>query len=211
MLEHNFTLILRGDVDAHLDELFEAGLQDATIGEVDGVPYAEFDREADNFGDALLSAITDVQSVPEIQVLHVEPDELVTATEIAERLDRTRESVRLLISGARGPGGFPVPASRATGRNRLWRWSDVLRWTQADSTEDADLVAAVNAALELGARSQVLPRERRDAIAGLLVKEQSSWPTPSTLGGKQKDHEGVIADLRSDAHEGQHVPEGRRR
>lgn len=90
-------------------------------------------------------------------------------------------------------------------RNRLWRWSDVLRWTQADSTEDADLVAAVNAALELGARSQVLPRKRRDAIAGLLVKEQSFWLNPSTLAGKQEDHEGVIADLRSDAHEGQHV------
>lgn len=193
MPEHNFTLILRGDVDSRGDELFEAGLDDATLGEVDGVAYAEFDREAVSFGDAVMSAIADVHSVPGVEVLHVEPDELVTATEIAARLGRTRESVRLLISGARGPGGFPAPASRATGRNRLWRWADVLRWDQKEATEDADLVAALNAALEFGARSQLLEPTRREAVAGLLAGQQASWPKVSTI----TDNEGVAA-LRQD-------------
>jgi hypothetical protein len=166
MNEHNFTLILSGDVDAHLDELFEAGCDDATFGEVEGVAYAEFEREAKTFAEALASAVRDIHRVRGIRVVRIEPDDLVTASEIAERLGRTRESVRLLASGRRGGGTFPPPASHLRARGRLWRWADVLAWAGAsdDDREAAQLVAAINAALELQTREASLTGPVRDVL-----------------------------------------------
>jgi hypothetical protein len=45
MANHNFTLIITGPVNEHLDDLFEAGCSDALIGEVNGVHFADFDRK----------------------------------------------------------------------------------------------------------------------------------------------------------------------
>lgn len=167
--EHTFTLIIDGDVDIHLDELFEAGCDDATFGSVDGVQYADLHREASTLTEAISSAIAEVESVPGLQVTRIEPDDLVTMTEIAERLGRTRESVRLLVAGDRGAGDFPTPVSHARTRNRLWRWSDVAAWAGTDpgAMEQARIVAALNAALELRRRTPGLPEDARSFVASL--------------------------------------------
>jgi hypothetical protein len=152
MNEYNFTLIIEGDVESKMDELFEAGCDDATFGSVDGVNYGEFDREAPSFARAVASAIADVESVEDLKVRRVEPDDLVTAAEIAARLQRSRESIRLIIAGQRRRGDFPAPISHARQRNRLWRWSEVARWAgEMDESvlAHARVVAATNAALEL--------------------------------------------------------------
>jgi predicted DNA-binding transcriptional regulator AlpA len=170
MFEYSFTLVIEGDVDPRIDELFEAGCDDATFGSVDGVNYADFDREAETFGRAIRSALADVESVPGLVVRRVEPDDLVTASEIAERLGRSRESVRLLIAGERGAGDFPAPVSHLRSRNRLWRWSDVAEWAGSASRSEVDrarLVAAFNAALELRAKVPDLPEETREALGSL--------------------------------------------
>lgn len=166
MPEYSFTVVIDGDVDSRLDDLFDAGCDDATFGAVDGVHYADFDRTAPTFSQAVASALTAIESVDALHVVRVEPDDLVTAAEIAERLGRTRESVRLLIAGARGPGGFPAPVSHLRTRNRLWRWSDVATWAQPGTTSGADarLVAAVNAALELRRAVTELPEDERSFI-----------------------------------------------
>ncbi|MBA2350146.1 MAG: hypothetical protein H0V81_17875 [Solirubrobacterales bacterium] len=169
MTEHTFRLTLTADPEPHLDELFEAGCDDALFGAVDHVHYAEFDREGLTLADAVLSAISDLESVPSLQVRHVEPDDLVTIGEIADRLGRTRESVRLLVTGQRGPGSFPPPAARTTTRNRLWHWTDVQHWhdRDADTARDADTIAALNAALELRARTHTLDPGRRQQLNAL--------------------------------------------
>jgi hypothetical protein len=64
MPEYSFSLMIEGEVDAHLDGLFEAGCGDATFGSVDGVHYADFDREAGTLAEAVSSAISAVGSVP---------------------------------------------------------------------------------------------------------------------------------------------------
>jgi predicted DNA-binding transcriptional regulator AlpA len=132
MRSYNFTLIVEG-ADLQTDEaqnvLFEAGCDDATFGSVNGVQFAEFDREASSYVQALTSAIVAIQrTIRGARIVHVEPDELVTMSEIAERVGRSRESIRLLIAGERGPGDFPAPVSHVQTRNRLWRLPDVLRW-----------------------------------------------------------------------------------
>ncbi len=154
MTEYEFTLVIEGDLE---DEraaraLFEVGCDDATFGVVDGVGYGDFAREGSSFAEAVLGAISQVEMVDALRVLRVEPDNIVTMSDIAERLDRTRESVRLLVAGRRGPGGFPSPISHAMERGRLWRWSDVAAWLgqlEPEEIEAARFVSAINAALEL--------------------------------------------------------------
>jgi hypothetical protein len=171
MTECEFTLMIDGDLTdpTVAAALFEAGCDDATFGISDGRGYGAFLREAPTFAEAVLSAIHQVEQVPGLRVMRIEPDDIVTASDIAERLDRSRESVRLLIAGKRGPGGFPVPISHSQERGRLWRWSDVATWLdhlEPEEREVAQFIAAANSALELRHR---LPR-MADEIAAKEVR-----------------------------------------
>jgi predicted DNA-binding transcriptional regulator AlpA len=180
MNEYQFTLVTAADLDdeATVDALFEAGCDDATLGSVDGVGYADFVRAGDSFGEAVRSAIQQVESVPGLKVIRVEPDDLVTMSEIAERMGRTRESVRLLIRGARGPGGFPPPVSHLKSRSRFWRWSDVSAWASRIGLEEletrqAQLVAAINAALILRDKSPKLGFADQNLVRLLIGNRRS--------------------------------------
>jgi hypothetical protein len=123
----------------------------------DGAQYGAFDRKAGSFSEALASAIGDVTSaVTGLQVVRVEPDELVTLAAIAERSGLSREYIRLLSANKRGPGGFPAPVTYADHKTRLWHWPDVAHWLAEHDkakvdvdTHAADLVAALNAAFDL--------------------------------------------------------------
>lgn len=154
MTEFQFTLVIEGDLSQEKVALalFEAGCDDATFGVLDGMGYGDFLREGPTLAEAVLSALRQVESTGTLRVLRVEPDDIVTMSDIADRLGRTRESVRLLIAGRRGPGGFPPPISHGIERGRLWRWSDVLGWLEQlgpEEVEAAHFMAAINAALEL--------------------------------------------------------------
>lgn len=169
MPEYIFTLIIDGEPD--LDALHDAGCDDATFGEVDGVHYGEFAREAPSLAEAVLSAISGVESVGDLRALRVEPEDLVTAAEIAARLGRSRESIRLLIAGRRGSGDFPSAVTHMRSRNRLWRWSDVAAWAKRLAPEqehEARLLATINAALELRNQSRTLPEAERRALSALV-------------------------------------------
>src|SRR5437762_2493686 len=88
-------------------------------------------------GSAHAWGVEAVESVDGLEVVHVDPDELVWASEIAQRTGRSRQSVDQLIKGQRGPGNFPAPARHAT-RNPLWRWSEVEAWFAAYQGREAD-------------------------------------------------------------------------
>jgi hypothetical protein len=177
MKTFNFTLIFEGldelDEDA-VGALFEAGCDDALFGERQSTPFGEFDREASDFSSAVLSAIHTVENVvPELRVARVEPDDLVTLSVIAERTERSRESVRLLASGKRGPGGFPEPLAWIDAKSRVWQWSNVAIWFKERLNEDVKLdagapqfIAALNGALE--ARRQIA------SLASVVTSEPES-------------------------------------
>ena len=160
MTSYEFTLIVEGpdlQDESVIDALFAAGFDDATIARVGGTQYLDFDRVADSFADAVISATKSLEStVTGVRVVHLEPDDLVTMTEIAERVGRTRESVRLLISGDRGPGEFPSPATHFRSRQRMWRWQEVATWFAEKLGEpelgdpvQAQFITAFNAGLKL--------------------------------------------------------------
>jgi hypothetical protein len=174
---HSFTLVISGVAElsrAVLNRLFEAGCDDATFGGRDGYVYGDFDREAPTFADAVSSAIEQVEATG----LRVEPEELVSASEIAARTQRSREGVRLLIAGKRGPGGFPPPLGWLDAKTRVWRWSDVSRWfvtefkAQLGEPGDAAFIAALNSALEVRDQVPQLSRkEQRRAVARLVRQD----------------------------------------
>src|SRR5690554_615926 len=106
---HTFTLVL-ADINEITEELensiYGNHCDDALISSRDQIVYLDFDREADNLERAVISAINDVEAVG-YTVARIEPSDLVTCTEISRRTGRTRESIRLIIKGERGTGGFP--------------------------------------------------------------------------------------------------------
>jgi hypothetical protein len=165
---YEFTLLVAGadlQTDEALNSLAEAGCDDATVGSSGGVQHLDFDREGSSYLAAVMSAISDVEAaVPGARVIRVLPDEYVSLVEIADRTGRTRESVRLLSIGERGPRAFPLPAAREAERNKLWRWTEVAAWFTGALGESVpggpppaqDLV---NAILDLRLRISALSRE----------------------------------------------------
>ena len=132
---------------------------DMLLGTQGGRLSADFDRMAATLENAVLSAIRDLEAASaHVTVYRVEPDDLVTATVIAERIGRTRQSVALLIAGDRGPGGFPQPLSFVDAKTRIWRWSEVAEWFESaavstdtdapDTARERRFLAALNGALE---------------------------------------------------------------
>lgn len=154
----SFTLLLDGPSvfePAVLQALLEAGCDDALFGERHGVQYADFERDAGTYVGAVTSAIRDIEStVRGLCVTRLEPEELVGVSDIALRSGRSRESIRLLAEGQRGPGAFPRPLA-CIGANRfLWRWPEVARWLREVLHEPVDVhlqaaaTSAINAVLD---------------------------------------------------------------
>lgn len=184
MGNYEFTLILEGpDVlnDEAAEALFESGCGDATFGEVDGSQYGDFTRKARSLAEAVGSAKRAVESaVPGAHVVRVEPEDLVTAADIADRTGRTRESVRLLIAGERGPGRFPPPISHLKSRGRIWKWADVARWFRTELGEDhpslkeADFISALNGALEVRRMAGRIDRSSEREEIARVVREDAA-------------------------------------
>ncbi len=133
MAEWTFRLTLRGIqlTDEQLDTLHETGCDDGSFSvEPDGTVLGFFDREAPTEQDVVISAIVDVdQAGIGARVLQVQADDdLLTASEIAARVGRSRQSVALLARGDRGPKDFPAPIARQRSSNPLWSWSEVEAW-----------------------------------------------------------------------------------
>jgi hypothetical protein len=183
---HGLTLVLSGaseSTEEMANALFEAGCDDALLGDRDGVVFLDFEREAPTFRDAVLGAIRNVRAAG-YDVARVEPDDLVTAAEIARRVGRSRESIRQLTLGVRGEGNFPRPVAGLKARSPLWRWSEVALWfarrgLPGTALVDADVhnsatIAAVNDMLDL---LRHIP-SKVDVIA-LLDDLRSPAPGPS--------------------------------
>lgn len=174
-----------GEDDGHAERAYEDdGLQDILLGvpsdDGDGIFEADFERPAPSFADAVLSALGDLQRVfPEAELIRVEPDALTTISNIAERMGRSHEGIRLLVQGKRGPGGFPKTASAPGAKPQVWRWHEVVEWferkmdVQVPNSENARFLAMINDILRLRLAAPTVIDNRRtaSAVAALLPKE----------------------------------------
>jgi len=157
--EYDFALIvggvgeLTGEVE---DALYEAGCDDATVSMQYGLLYIEFSRTATSLQEAILSAIRQVHAAGIGAVVYrVDDCNLVTAADIARRIDRSRQLVHQYMTGQRGPGGFPPPECHITDGKPLWAWCAVSFWLaqndllRPEESWDAEVIAAINNELEM--------------------------------------------------------------
>ena len=157
--EYDFALIVGGvpelttDVE---DALFKSGCDDATLSIQHGRLYLEFSRRAKSLEDAILSAIRDVRKakIGAADVLRVDDCDLVTPSEIARRIKRTRQQVHQYMTGERGPGGFPPPECHLTEGAPLYAWCGVSWWLarndiiRPEEGWNAEVVVAINNSLQ---------------------------------------------------------------
>lgn len=152
MNSYEFTIVAGGlpiEGDEWHDIFYEAGCDDALLALQRGLFVLHFDREADSLEEAVTSACADVQSAG-ATIVRIEPDPLVSASDIADRTGITRQAVSLYVNGERGDG-FPKPVACISGPRPLWKWSEVALWLHAAGKvetvvlEAAQLIDRLNA------------------------------------------------------------------
>lgn len=130
MRDFNFTVHVRGldlDDDDQVDRLYDAPFS-----------ITAHSSDADVMLSATVEAESDVQAWqifnrfmcdhnPDVHLARLDLD-LVTISEIAERCDASRETVRLWTTGARR-ADFP-PSLAVAGNVKLWAWADVFEWLE---------------------------------------------------------------------------------
>jgi hypothetical protein len=121
---YEFTLVVDRDPTELADQLFEVGDGDY-VPEGPAPALVHVLQEATTLPAAIVAAVHAIESVG-LAVVGLKSDDLVSAKEIAGRLGRTYESVRLLAGGQRGPGGFPAPLS--DGQWALYSWAEIADW-----------------------------------------------------------------------------------
>lgn len=152
-----FSIIASGldpSADDFEQRFYDAGCDDALIAFQKGHIIVDFAREAETLAEALASAVENVVAAG-AEVERVEPDPLVSLSDIAARSDLTRAAVSLYAKGERGRH-FPPPVARVTSDTSLWDWATVARWLCSnnklalDQVIEAEVVKEANKAIEEG-------------------------------------------------------------
>lgn len=133
----NVSLVLENVelTDENLDRLFEA-LPDAVPAEIGGLVTISSPVDAPNAEAAAFSLVDLIgEVIPDAIAVRLDQD-FVSVPDIAERTGRSRESVRLLVEGKRGPGGFPGPVGTVGDGIRVWPWAMVVEWFKAQYGHD---------------------------------------------------------------------------
>ena len=128
--DYDFTVRLNRAplTDAEFDAIFEAGLDDANVTTTpDGRASLMVSRQAGSMAEAIVSVVADIEAAG-FAATGVEAEDLLTLAAIGRRVGRSRESMRLLAAGKRGPGGFP--AAVTSGPSPLYSWTQVRAWME---------------------------------------------------------------------------------
>ena len=110
MKTYEFTIIASGldtEADDFEDHFYGAKCDDATVAVIKGKIVLEFAREARNFAHALASAIIDVRRAG-AKIERIEPDYLVSLSDIAQRSDLSRSAISHYAAGNRDNRHAPV-------------------------------------------------------------------------------------------------------
>jgi hypothetical protein len=141
MNSYEFTIVATGlpiEGDEWADRFYEAGCDDALVALQRGLFVLDFDREANTLAEAVESACADIRRAS-ATIVRIEPDPLVSASDIAERAEITRQAVSFYVNGERGEG-FPPPVACVSGSRPLWKWSEVAIWLHAAGKIDQSVV-----------------------------------------------------------------------
>lgn len=176
--------------DDVLDALF-AGVEDAVPSSVNGIVKIAAPVNAPDDQSAAFYLIDQVHAaLPGASVIRLDQD-LVSITGIADRTNRSRESVRLLADGMRGPGQFPAPVGTVGDGIRVWPWAAVVSWFREMLHDDLeeDGVSPETAALVDACLYGKVRRAPRKSKAAATSKKPTA--KKSTRARKQAPKERV--------------------
>ncbi len=146
METYEFTVIATGldPQDENFEaQFYEAGCDDALVSFQKGHILVDFSREAVSLEEAIGSAVDNCRAAG-ATVERVEPDPLVSLSEIAGRSQMSRAAMTNYSKGHRSDG-FPAPRARVTTASPLWDWSDVSLWLYRHERVSKDI--AISAAV----------------------------------------------------------------
>jgi|SRR4051794_4425912 len=130
---------------------YNSGCDDATISFQKGHIIVDFSREAASVVTAICSAVECVEKAG-ARVDRVEPDPLVSLSDIAARTGLTRAAITQYSKGQRSEN-FPFPVARITSDTSLYDWSTVASWLfrheklSWEKAIDAEAVKVANEAI----------------------------------------------------------------
>jgi hypothetical protein len=110
--------------------------------------------------EAVVAGVRAVEATG-LRVLRVDAHDWVTAGDVAQRIGKSRETVRLWAAGRMGPGGFPPPLN--PGRDTtFYSWAEVLAWLRhragLDLPDEEPVLAAANLAVQLRTLMRRVPQ-----------------------------------------------------
>ena len=179
MNEFEFCIIASGldpESEDFEQRFYDAGCDDATVSFQKGCIIVDFTREARSIDHAIVSAVRDVEAAG-ARVERIEPDPLVSLSDIAARSGMSRAAMTQYSKGQRGRG-FPAPVARVTSDSPLWDWAAVAKWLfqndkiSRETAIEAAAFRAANAAIEARETrlQQVLQRSMRSCEKSLRKK-----------------------------------------
>ncbi|MFL6768244.1 MAG: helix-turn-helix transcriptional regulator [Sphingomicrobium sp.] len=129
MKKFEFAIIASGldhEAENFEDLFYEAGCADATLSFQKGVIIVEFNRRAVSFSQAVISACQNILDAG-AKIERIEPDHLVSLSEISDRCALTKQAISLYGNAKRG-SEFPNPVAKITSKHPLYDWSEVAEW-----------------------------------------------------------------------------------
>jgi len=159
--------------DDFFDRFYEAGCDDATVAFQNGHIIVDFAREAATLADAIASAVEAVRKAG-AKVERIEPDPLVSLSDMAARAGMTRAALSNYFKGLRAKS-FPAPVAKVTSESPLWNWATVARWMfenkklSREAALEAEIVRQANEAIAKGEGriGEVLRRKAKEYARAL--------------------------------------------
>jgi len=114
----------------------------------------DFTRAAESLEDAIASAVEAVSRAG-AKAIRVEPDPLVSLSDMAARAGMTRAAMSHYFKGTRAKD-FPAPVAKVTSESPLWDWAMVARWMfendklGREAAIEAEIVRQANEAIGEG-------------------------------------------------------------
>lgn len=157
MKTYEFAIIASGldhEAEDFEAQFYENGCDDALVSFQKGHIIVDFAREAQSIEDAIASAVTNVKATG-ATINRIEPDPLVSLSEIAARTGMSRAAMTLYSKGQRARD-FPPPVVKVTSDSPLWDWASVARWlfrldrVSREAAVEAEAFREANEAIQCG-------------------------------------------------------------
>ncbi len=161
MKYYEFTLIAKGtekyqDPIVEVgDDLIDAGVDDCIVVMRSNAIILDFDRESNNYMEAALSAIKQIEKITKLVVISIDAGQYIGLSDAAELSDITRSALSKYSTGQRGDGTFPCPYLRVSGKTPLYDWAEVSEWLSSKNiiekelAHNAKITSKINTSLKI--------------------------------------------------------------